>query len=79
MPTEPLPDFEDEEIECWCGAKGKPSELFDDSGLPRTCGGMGVLNCECGGDLCVCHHHGEVDCYGCEDCEGDDDDEWGID
>lgn len=30
-----------------------------------------------GGDLCVCHHHGEVPCNGCEDCNwGNPDDEF---
>jgi len=53
---------------CWCGVSGTYDELFDDAGLPDTCGGLGVRYCECGGDLCVCHHHGEVPCEGCEDC-----------
>lgn len=72
--VERLPDFDDDTMTCWCGASGTPEELFSDDGLPRTCGGLGILECECGGDhLCVCHHHGEVDCYGCEDCDDDDD------
>jgi hypothetical protein len=70
-------DLEDDvEFECWCGEKGKPSELFDDSGLDVTCGGLGVLTCRCGGDLCVCHYHGETDCLGCPECEGADDDDF---
>lgn len=57
---------------CWCGAVGKYDELFA-SDLDETCGGTGSLVCYCGGDQCVCHHHGETDCPGCEDCETDDD------
>lgn len=60
---------EDAVVECWCGEKGKVTELFDYSGLDVTCGGLGVLYCHCGGDLCVCHHHGETDCPGCPDCD----------
>jgi hypothetical protein len=62
-------------VTCWCGAEGHPDELFDD-GLGSRCGGLGTLNCYCGGDVCVCHYHGEAECPGCPDCEdreGDDD------
>lgn len=59
-------------ITCWCGATGTYDELFDDDGLDDRCGGLGELHCQCGGDLCVCHHHGAVECPGCEDCEPDD-------
>lgn len=55
--------------ECWCGEVGTYKELCDDSGLEATCGGLGSLNCFCGGDQCVCHHHGETDCPGCPECE----------
>ena len=65
--------IEDDSIfQCWCGASGTYEQLFDDSGLDDTCGGLGSLHCHCGGDLCVCHHHGEVECPGCEDCDIDD-------
>ena len=64
----------DEIIHCWCGAEGTYDELFDDTGLPDTCGGLGTLYCECGGDFCVCHHHGEVECDGCPDCRDEEDD-----
>lgn len=37
------------------------------------CGGDGYFNCYCGGDLCVCSYGGEIPCFGCEDCESDDD------
>lgn len=38
--------------------------------LSRTCGGTGWLDCECGGDFCVCTLSGGIDCLGCEDCRG---------
>jgi hypothetical protein len=66
----------DEIIRCWCGVEGTYEELFDDACLDRTCGGTGELDCECGGDQCVCHHHGATECPGCEDCEGDEDPDW---
>jgi len=65
-------DADDEIYTCWCGAKGTYDELFSDD-LEDGCGGTGVLNCYCGGDMCVCHHHGERECCGCEDCDEDDD------
>lgn len=63
-----------EKFTCWCGATGTYEELFEP--LPTRCGGSGVIDCHCGGDLCVCHNHGEQDCFGCPDCEGADDDDW---
>lgn len=65
---------DDSKITCWCGATGTADELFSDYIYSQTCGGSGYLNCQCGGDFCFCHHHGEVECYGCEDCGYDDDD-----
>ena len=50
---------------CWCGVKNPYFAL-----VPLTCGGAGIIDCLCGGDMCVCHNHGEVDCDGCEDCQG---------
>jgi hypothetical protein len=41
--------------------------------LSRTCGGTGWLDCECGGDFCVCTLNGGVDCLGCVDCREHDD------
>ena len=55
---------------CWCG-EDNPAYL--DDGLSDSCGGTGILVCLCGGDFCVCHNHGEVECGGCEDCDGDGD------
>jgi hypothetical protein len=69
----------DEIITCWCGAVGTFDELFDVSGLPKSsdqCGGTGCIQCECGGDQCVCHHHGEIACEGCEGCEDPADYAW---
>lgn len=63
---------------CWCGSKN-PAYL--DVWLSRTCGGDGVLTCICGGEFCVCHNHGEVECFGCEDCNeraAGDDDYWPV-
>jgi hypothetical protein len=65
---------EGDQITCWCGATGTYDELF--SPLPARCGGLGVIDCHCGGDLCVCHNHGQIDCDGCADCDEADDDEW---
>lgn len=65
-------DCDDEKITCWCGAVGTADELFGDDVYSQNCGGSGYLECECGGDFCVCHHHGEVECEGCEDCDDTD-------
>lgn len=69
--TDSIDDDDDDDdgmIECWCGAVGTYEELFSEEGISPTCGGTGTLYCECGGDTCVCHHHGSVDCDGCVDC-----------
>lgn len=68
------PEPDDEIITCWCGASGVYEDLFDDDGTDSFCGGGGTLNCYCGGDFCVCHHHGETECPGCDDCGRDRDD-----
>ncbi len=54
---------------CWCGIK---NPYF--APVSGSCYGTGALDCLCGGDQCVCHNHGEVDCPGCPDCEGSEDD-----
>ena len=42
--------------------------------FPNGCGGLGILLCNgCGGDLCVCLCGGEAECFGCEECEYEDD------
>ena len=69
----------DEEFQCWCGEKGPYSEMCDSSVFAQGCGGTGMIYCECGGEFCVCHNHGEIECPGCEDCEGDDDFHDGMD
>lgn len=61
---------DDDLMQCWCGAQGAYEDLFNDAFLDRTCGGTESLNCYCGGDLCVCHHHGSTDCPGCFEAEG---------
>lgn len=60
---------------CWCGEKNAyfSEEPFEEGG----CGGAGVFECYCGGDFCVCHNHGEVECPGCDDCEADQDEDDG--
>lgn len=72
--TETVNEEGGDKFTCWCGATGKYEELFEP--LPTRCGGYGVVECYCGGDLCVCHNHGEQDCLGCKDCEGFDEDDW---
>ena len=77
--AEDYPD-DDEIITCWCGAQGTYPELFDSALYADTCGGTGYLDCHCGGDLCVCHHHGqEVECPGCRDCLDGADGDFGTD
>lgn len=60
-----------DEITCWCGATGTYDELF--STLLPGCGGTKTLHCYCGGDFCICHNHGEAECYGCAECQDRDD------
>jgi hypothetical protein len=59
---------------CWCGEHGTYAELFNDDHLDSLCGGSGKVECRCGGDVCVCHHHSQASCLGCEDCEIEDPD-----
>ena len=71
-------DDEDDDsiLMCWCGATGTYDDLFDDTCLSDGCGGTRHVDCYCGGDQCVCHHHGqEVECPGCAECRADDRDE----
>lgn len=60
-------DGEIDDYPCWCG-ETRPYYAR----LPSRCGGYGYINCICGGDFCVCHWHGEVECFGCPDCDEDD-------
>lgn len=55
-------------VPCWCGEKNPHRERVVADG----CNGLGTLLCLCGGDFCICHHHGEVECPGCDACEGGD-------
>lgn len=67
------PDADNKIITCWCGATGTYKELFDVAVYGENCGGSGFLECLCGGDQCVCHHHGQsILCPGCDDCARDD-------
>lgn len=49
---------------CWCGAEQPYYAPIVDH-----CNGLGTIECECGGDICVCHWHGEAPCPGCGLCE----------
>jgi len=49
---------------CWCG-ETQPSFTRVRAG----CFGTGIVECLCGGENCVCHNHGEIECMGCVDCE----------
>lgn len=60
-------------MKCWCGEK---NPYF--APVSGGCGGLGEVDCICGGDFCVCHNHGTVECDGCEDCDMDED-EFGDD
>lgn len=31
----------------------------------ETCGNLGTILCECGGDICVCENNGEIPCPEC--------------
>lgn len=71
-----------EQYRCYCGATGDYDAMHDDDGLVYGCDGTGQVECRCGGDTCVCHHHGTAPCPGCDDCEPDEDtdtydDGWG--
>ena len=60
--------------QCWCGTK---NPQFNPRGLERGCGATGFRSCFCGGDQCVCHYHGGIECDGCEDCLGLAEDDYG--
>jgi hypothetical protein len=40
-------------------------EYGDDDAYCETCGNLGTILCECGGDLCVCLNNGEMPCPEC--------------
>ncbi len=41
-------------------------EDFDDSEeWCGTCNNMGYIDCDCGGDICVCENNGELPCPDC--------------
>lgn len=41
---------------------------FDDDPYCYTCQNLGAVECECGGDTCVCENNGEMPCPDC-DCD----------
>lgn len=49
---------------CWCGADNPQK-----APLYGGCNGIGTVECLCGGDSCVCHHHGAAECDGCPECD----------
>lgn len=57
---------------CWCGDEVDAEEqraLTAEQLSYRTgCAGLGFYRCLCGGDFCVCHNHGDIECPGCRDC-----------
>ena len=53
-------------MKCHCGVS---DPYCAEAPTSEGCGGLGWVDCLCGGDRCVCHNHGRVDCPGCEDCE----------
>lgn len=62
-----------------CPACGMSPAWFSLEGLDEGCSGNGFVNCYCGGDQCVCHNHGEMECPGCDDCQEDADDDSYLD
>lgn len=69
----------EEEFRCWCGEEGPLSAMCDFAVYEQECSGSGVLYCECGGEFCVCHNHGEVECPGCSQCLPEDGGDWDED
>jgi hypothetical protein len=69
-PEETPDEVDVENPPCWCGVKNPHY-----APIHGGCGGDGYLDCHCGGDMCVCHNHGEVECFGCPDCQGDNEDD----
>lgn len=53
---------------CWCGER-RPYYETASALLSSSCAGTGELDCLCGGDQCVCHNHGTVECPGCGACQ----------
>ena len=53
-------------MKCHCGVS---DPYYADAPTGEGCGGLGWVECLCGGDQCVCHNHGQVACPGCPDCE----------
>ena len=43
-----------------------PEDASDAEEYCFTCNNMGIVPCECGGDLCVCLNNGEMPCPDCD-------------
>lgn len=39
-------------------------------GYCSTCNNTGMVDCHCGGDLCICENNGEEECPDCERAAG---------
>ncbi len=52
-------------LPCYTAGVTDDDEWEDGEEWCETCNNMGVLDCHCGGDLCVCMRRGE---YPCPDC-----------
>jgi hypothetical protein len=60
--------------DCGCECHGPEDDGDCICEFPSRCGGLGMLYCDgCGGDQCICICGGESECFGCPDCEGNDD------
>jgi hypothetical protein len=46
---------------CQCDAE------IDDREYCMTCNNLGIIPCECGGDICVCMNNGEMLCPECNE------------
>jgi len=39
---------------------------------PAECHGSGIIHCDgCGGDICACLCGGDMQCPGCQSCDGE--------
>lgn len=52
---------------CVCDEPFDPDDLPPEAFMTGICGGTGLYNCDCGGDICVCGVE-TIICEGCIDC-----------
>ena len=69
------------EHEAQPAAPDSPRDLIAElrGGAPEACDWCGKTSEQLepvSGDQWVCHHHGEYNCPGCDDCESDRDDDY---